>query len=87
MLAGNVVALLAPVVLIPIFCIIFGFDKYDWGSMMAISKGDDHDLAEDAGIDLEETLAGRQETEEEFEREQKMLKRALKISVSVTIFM
>lgn len=87
MLAGNVVALLAPLVLIPIFTLIGGPDKYDWKSMMDIRKGDDHDLAEDAGVDLEETVGGHLETEDEFQQEQAMLRRALKISASTTIFM
>jgi hypothetical protein len=87
MLVGNVVALLAPIVLVPIFTFGFGMDKYDWSSMMEIKKGDDHDLAEDAGVDLEEVPGGHEETQGEFEEEQRMLKRALRISVSTTIFM
>jgi len=87
MLAGNVVALLSPVVLIPIFTAIFGLDKYDWKSMLDIRKGDDHDLAQDAGLDLEEIPGGHEETQMEFEQEQRMLSRAFKISVSVTVFM
>ncbi|KAF5512041.1 putative urea active transporter 1 [Colletotrichum aenigma] len=88
MLAGNVIALLSPLVLIPIFTLIFGLDKYDWKSMMAIRRGDDHDVATDAGMDLEEDVhGGRVETQAEFEREQAMLTRAFKISVSMTAFM
>jgi urea-proton symporter len=87
MLAGNVVALLAPVVLVPIFSLIGGLDKYDWQTMMDIRKGDDHDLAQDAGLDLEEVVGGHEETQAEFEQEQSMLKRALKISVTTTIAM
>ncbi|KAL9948702.1 hypothetical protein D7B24_000661 [Verticillium nonalfalfae] len=87
MLVGNVVALLSPLVLIPIFTLIFGVDKYDWQSMMEIRKGDDHDLANAAGVDLEETPGGHQETSEEFEREQAMLRRAFKISVTATVIM
>ncbi|KAL0937256.1 urea active transporter [Colletotrichum truncatum] len=87
MLAGNVIALLSPIVLIPIFTLLFGMDKYDWKSMMAIRRGDDHDLANDAGLDLEEVQGGHQETQAEFEREQAMLSRAFKISVSMTAFM
>ena len=55
--------------------------------MMEIRKGDDHDLAEDAGLDLEEVAGGHEETQAEFEQEQSMLRRALKISVGTTIFM
>lgn len=87
MLAGNVVALLVPLVLIPIFTLIFGLDKYDWQSMGAIRKADDHDVANQAGVDLEEVPGGHVETAAEFEAEQKLLRKALKISVSTTVFM
>ncbi|KZL78057.1 urea active transporter [Colletotrichum tofieldiae] len=86
MLAGNVIALLSPLVLIPIFTLAFGIDKYDWKSMMAIRRGDDHELASAAGLDLEE-IPGHHESHAEFEREQAMLSRAFKISVSMTAFM
>ena len=46
MLAGNVAALLSPVVLVAIFTLIFGIDKYDWKSMMDIRRGDDHELTD-----------------------------------------
>ncbi|TDZ32649.1 putative urea active transporter 1 [Colletotrichum spinosum] len=87
MLAGNVIALLSPVVLIPIFTLAFGFDKYDWKSMMAIRRGDDHDVVTDAGLDLEDVQGAQHESQAEFEREQAMLSRAFKISVSMTVFM
>ncbi|OBR08296.1 sodium symporter family protein [Colletotrichum higginsianum IMI 349063] len=86
MLAGNVIALLSPIVLIPVFTLAFGMDKYDWKSMMAIRRGDDHELASAAGLDLEE-IPGHQETQAAFEREQTMLSRAFKISVSMTAFL
>lgn len=86
MLAGNVIALLSPIVLIPVFTLAFGIDKYDWKSMMAIRRGDDHELASAAGLDLEE-IPGHQETQAAFEREQTMLSRAFKISVSMTAFL
>lgn len=88
MLAGNVIALLSPLVLIPLSTLAFGLDKYDWKSMMSIRRADDHDLADDAGLDLEEDVrGGRQESQAEFEREQAMLSRAFKISVSMTALM
>ncbi|KAK1979097.1 sodium symporter family protein [Colletotrichum cereale] len=86
MLAGNVIALLSPLVLIPVFTLAFGVDKYDWKSMMAIRRGDDHELASAAGLDLEE-VTGYHESQADFEREQAMLSRAFKISVSMTAFM
>ncbi|KAI0173664.1 Na+/solute symporter [Hypoxylon sp. FL1284] len=85
MLAGNVTALLSPLVLIPIFTLIFGMDNYDWKSMMNIRRGDDHDLAATAGVDLENTLGGHVETANEFSEEQSKLLRASKISKWTTV--
>ncbi|KAI0848443.1 Na+/solute symporter [Daldinia vernicosa] len=85
MLAGNVVALLSPLVLIPIFTLIFGMDNYDWKSMMAIRRGDDHELATAAGVDLEQTAAGHVETTNELVEEQMKLSRASKISKWTTV--
>jgi urea-proton symporter len=87
MLAGNVVALLSPCIFVPILSLIFGIDKYDWKSMLEIRKGDDHDLAQDAGLDLEETVGGHEETQVEFEEEQRKLERAGKISKITTVVM
>ncbi|KAK3934901.1 urea transporter [Diplogelasinospora grovesii] len=87
MLAGNVVALLAPVVTIPVLTLIFGRDKYDWKSMMDIRKADDHDLADAAGMDLEQIPGGHDETTAEFEEEQRKLLRAGKISKTMTVAM
>lgn len=92
MLAGNVVALLSPLVLVPIFTLLFGLDHYDWKSMMAIRQGDDHELAAAAAdADLEEVRSGGghmgQETPDDFEAEQKKLLRAGKISKTVTAVM
>ncbi|EOO02402.1 putative urea active transporter protein [Phaeoacremonium minimum UCRPA7] len=87
MLAGNVVALLSPLVLIPIFTLIFGVDNYDWKSMLEIRKGDDHDLATAAHLDLENIPGGHVETVLEFQEEQKKLERAGKISKTMTVVM
>jgi hypothetical protein len=87
MLAGNVAALLSPIPLIAIFTLIFGLDKYDWKSMMEIRKGDDHDVADAAGVDLEEIPGGHNESQVEFEDEQKKLERAGKISKTATVIM
>lgn len=62
-------------------------DKYDWQSMMDIRKGDDHDLADSAGVDLETVPGGHEETAMEFEEEQRKLVRAGKISKTMTIVM
>ncbi|CCC14078.1 hypothetical protein SMACR_08527 [Sordaria macrospora] len=90
MLAGNVAALLSPVVFIPVLTLIFGKANYDWKSMMEIKRGDDTDVvAGEAGVDLdlEETMGGREETEREremMEEEQGKLSRASKISKTMT---
>jgi hypothetical protein len=85
MLAGNVAALLSPIVLIGIFTLIFGVDKYDWKSMMDIRKGDDHDLAHATSLDLEEIPGGHNETGAELEDEHHKLQRASKISKTTTV--
>ncbi|KAK4133602.1 Na+/solute symporter [Trichocladium antarcticum] len=87
MLAGNVAALLSPIVLVGIFTLAFGIDKYDWKSMMDIRRGDDHDLANAAGLDLEDIPGGQHDTRAEFEEEQKKLERAGKISKTATVVM
>ncbi|KAK0702973.1 Sodium:solute symporter family-domain-containing protein [Lasiosphaeria miniovina] len=87
MLAGNVAALLSPVVLVPIFTLIFGVDKYDWKSMMAIRKGDDHELADAAGIDIEVIPGAVDEDSAAFAEEQTKLRRAGKISKTTTVVM
>ncbi|KAI6370802.1 hypothetical protein MCOR25_004091 [Pyricularia grisea] len=87
MLAGNVVALLSPVVLIAIFTVIFGVDKYDWVSMMNIRQADDHDLTDAAGVDAEVAQAQQAETHDSFEEEQRKLVRAGKISKTMTVLM
>ncbi|KAJ2899515.1 uncharacterized protein MKZ38_003009 [Zalerion maritima] len=87
MLAGNVTALLSPAVFIPIFTLIFGMDDYDWQSMMNIKRGDDHDVAEAEGVNVEDTMGGHEETAAEFDEEQKKLLHASKISKIMTTVM
>ncbi|KAH7324689.1 urea active transporter [Stachybotrys elegans] len=41
MLAGNVVALLSPIIFVPVLTFAFGADDYNWLSMAAIKQGDD----------------------------------------------
>ena len=50
MLAGNVVALLSPLIFVPIFTFGFGADNYDWASMAAIKQADD---VSDSNVDSE----------------------------------
>lgn len=56
MLVGNVVALLSPLIFVPILTYLPPFFKpqnYDWVSMANIRRGDDHAMADAAHIDLE----------------------------------
>ena len=53
MLAGNVIALLSPMVSIPILTYSFGADNYDYESMRSIQRCDDSGLAAEANMDLE----------------------------------
>lgn len=53
MLAGNVAALLSPMVFVPILTFAFGSQNYDYESMRAIRKVDDSDVAAAAHVDLE----------------------------------
>ncbi|KAL2166116.1 hypothetical protein VTG60DRAFT_3277 [Thermothelomyces hinnuleus] len=87
MLAGNVAALLSPIVLVAIFTLIFGIDKYNWKSMLEIRRADDHELADGAGVDPEEVPGGHVETPAEQEEERKKLERAGKISKTATVIM
>lgn len=85
MLAGNVTALLAPVVFVPILCLIFGFDKYDWKSMMEISQADDHDIHTDVILDeaAQRELQGKREAD--WAAEEKKLNRAFKLASITTV--
>jgi hypothetical protein len=87
MLAGNVVALLSPLIFIPLFTAIFGLDHYDWESMKNIKRGDDTDMTEAAGIDIEYVPGGHSQTPEEIEAEMTKLNRASKIAKTMTAVM
>lgn len=87
MLAGNVVALLSPLIFIPVLTYAFGRQRYDWESMKAIRKGDDSELAADAHVDLELIPGEGNRTQEMEEQEQAKLKKAAIIARSITVFM
>lgn len=55
--------------------------------MMNIRKGDDHDLAAEAHLDLEGLPGNHEETAAEFEEEQKKLTRAGRISKTMTLIL
>jgi hypothetical protein len=89
MLVGNVVALLTPVVTVPILSFVFPSGKYDWQSMKQIRRSDDSDLTAAAHIDPELLPGGAHgETAQQLaaeEAEQKHLLRASKIARTLTV--
>lgn len=87
MLAGNVVALLSPLVFVPVLTYAFGPQNYDYKSMAAIRLGNDEDIAAEADTDLEQIPGGIGMSAAESESEQKQLKRASLIAKSMTGFM
>ncbi|KAF8249796.1 Na+/solute symporter [Wilcoxina mikolae CBS 423.85] len=86
MLAGNVVALLAPCLFIPILTYAFGPDNYDYESMRAIRRADDHDVAQEAHVDLD-LVPGEHRDAAVEEAERKQLDRAAFISRLITVIM
>lgn len=88
MLAGNVVALLSPLIFVPVLTYTFGPQNYDYKSMAAIRLSDDTEIARQAHTDLEsipgtQTITDAQQTEEE----QVKLRRASKIAKSMTVIL
>jgi urea-proton symporter len=71
MLAGNVAALLSPMIFIPILTFAFGQQNYDYESMRAIRKVDDSDLAAAAHVDLE-LIPGEGRGSQDLTEEEKM---------------
>lgn len=86
MLAGNVVALLSPLIFIPILTLVFKPDNYDYESMKAIRRGDDHDIAAEEHIDLE-LVPGESHDAAADALEQKGLKKAAVVARTVTVVM
>ena len=87
MLAGNVVALLAPIIFIPILTYAFGPQNYDYKSMAAIRLGNDEDIANAAHTDLELIPGGGGPSADQAAMEKKKLDRAFKIAALMTVFM
>ncbi|RAH70669.1 sodium:solute symporter family protein [Aspergillus aculeatinus CBS 121060] len=88
MLAGNVAALLSPMVFSPVLTLLFGSQNYDYESMRAIRKVDDTDVAAAAHVDLEQIpgeVAARTAAQEE--EETRKLNRAAFYSRSLTVVM
>lgn len=87
MLAGNVVALLSPVIFVPVLTFGLGADNYDWVTMGEIRRTDDHEIADAEGIDLELVPGETIVTAEQLVEEKRMLLRASKISKIATVVM
>ncbi|KAL4989500.1 Sodium:solute symporter family-domain-containing protein [Aspergillus falconensis] len=92
MLAGNVAALLSPVVFSPVLTYLFGPQNYDYESMRAIRRVDDSDVAAAAHVDPElipgaSTANPAPSQQQEEEEEIKKLNKAAFISRCLTIGM
>jgi urea-proton symporter len=89
MLAGNVTALLSPIIFIPVLTFAFGQQGYNWQSMAAINQGDDSDIAAKLGVDVEAIRSQGGVTAEALldEAEQKHLRKSAIIARSMTVFM
>ncbi|GAD92830.1 urea transporter (Dur3), putative [Paecilomyces variotii No. 5] len=88
MLAGNVAALLSPMVYVPILTFVFGSQNYDYESMRAIRKVDDSDVAAAAHVDLE-LIPGEVDhhTAAQEAEELRKLNKASKLARIITVFM
>ena len=86
MLAGNVVALLSPIIFIPVLTYAFGPQNYDWKSMLLIRLGDDTDIANSEHVDLE-LVPGRAAglSDADIEAEQAQLKKSGRIAQTMTV--
>lgn len=87
MVAGNVVALLSPLVFVPVLTYAFGPQNYDYKSMAEIRLGNDEGIAAAANTDLEQIPGGNGTSVADTESEQKQLRRASLIAKSLTVFM
>ncbi|KAL1854563.1 urea active transporter [Paecilomyces lecythidis] len=88
MLAGNVAALLSPMVYVPVLTFVFGSQNYDYESMRAIRKVDDSDVAAAAHVDLE-LIPGEVDhhTAAQEAEEMRKLNKASKWARIITVFM
>lgn len=87
MLAGNVVALLSPLIFVPVLTYAFGTQKYDWVSMAMIRLGDDSDVAAMANVDLELIPGAADVDEEELLAEKTKLKRSSFVAKTMTVIL
>lgn len=87
MLAGNVAALLSPIIFVPLFTYTFGPQNYDYRSMRAIRKVDDTDVAAAAHIDLELVPGETDPSQTQSDEETRKLDRAALYARTLTIFL
>ncbi|RMZ76393.1 hypothetical protein DV737_g4866, partial [Chaetothyriales sp. CBS 132003] len=87
MLAGNVAALLSPLVFVPLLTFAFGRQNYDWESMRQIRKGDDTEIVRRASVDHEIVLdqVNTSQSQEQEQMEQKKLMKAALLARSLTL--
>lgn len=85
MLAGNVVALLSPLVFVPILTFVFGADRYNWASMAAIKQASDTDSSAPASGD--ESAIPPTEIPVMPEQDRAKLNKASKIAKGMTVAM
>ncbi|KAJ5278779.1 hypothetical protein N7478_004151 [Penicillium angulare] len=87
MLAGNVAALLSPVIISPVLTLLFGSQNYDYESMRQIRKVDDTEVATEAHIDIELVPGETTPDESQSEEETRKLNKAALYSRTLTVFM
>ncbi|KAJ6005332.1 hypothetical protein N7451_003276 [Penicillium sp. IBT 35674x] len=87
MLAGNVAALLSPVIISPVLTLIFGSQNYDYESMRQIRRVDDSEVAADAHVDIELVPGEHGPSDTENEEEVRKLNKAALYSRTLTVFM
>ena len=80
-------ALLSPLIYVPILTYAFGPQNYDYRSMAAIKLGNDEDIAAAANVDLELIPGAAGMTRDQAAEEQKHLKKASVIAKSMTVFL
>ncbi|KAH7347611.1 Sodium:solute symporter family-domain-containing protein [Plectosphaerella cucumerina] len=74
MLVGNVVALLSPIIFVPVLTFAFGADNYDWASMGAIKQADDVTTTDSEGGVQQSFLVAPEEDKAKLNRASKIAK-------------
>jgi hypothetical protein len=84
MLVGNVVALLSPLIFVPVLTIIKP-QHYDWQSMKLIRKGDDSEFKQGHEVNVELALNETSQSQVELAEEERKLEKAGKFARYLTI--